>query len=145
MNEVKAPCGGFTVDTNFLDVEGGKLYFRAEAIDTYGFIKGCCVPLIQHVSESSGLDRWEMDKNDIRLASTNAINGLPVFVRIMAYNGMDGDTPEYIYSTGNLCYFQKGKKLVFSCPQIQGSIFSVKFFDVDINTGIATITTKQLN
>ena len=145
MSEVKVPCGGFTVDTDFLGVEGGKLYFRAEAIDIYGFMQGYCATLREDVSESTGTDRWIMDTHDIEVAGMNAINGLPVFVQIMTYLGMDGATPKYIYSTGNLCYFKEGEKIIFSCPQWNGVTFSIKFYDVNINTGIATVTTKELS
>ena len=145
MNENKVPCGGFKVDPLFLGVEGEKLYFKAESIDGYGFMQGYCATLIEDVNESSSIDVWTMDKNDIRLASMNAINGVPVFVRIKSYNGEDNGTTKYTYSTGNLCYFEEGQKLIFSCPFSQKSIFGIKFYDVNINTGIATVTIKQLS
>lgn len=145
MSEVKVPCGGFKVDTNFLDVEGGKLYFRAESIDGCGFMHGYCATLMEEVSESTGTDRWVMDKDDIRAASMNAINRVPVFVQIMTYLTNDEGKIKYAYSTGNLCYFKEGEKIIFSCPQWNGVTFSIKFYDVNINTGIATVTTKELS
>ena len=145
MNENKVPCGGFEVDTEFFELSEGKLYFRAESLDTYGFMPGCCVTLRQDVSESTGTSLWIMDKHDIRVASMNAINGVPVFVQIMMYLGNIEGKIKYAYSTGNLCYFEEGKKLIFSCPYSEGVIFSIKFYDVNINTGIATVTTKQLS
>ena len=145
MNENKVPCGGFEVDTEFFGVRKGKLYFRAGSINNYGFMHGYCATLMEVVSESSGTDRWVMDKDDIKLASKNAINGVPVFVRIKSYNGVDNGTAKYTYSTGNLCYFEEGRKLIFSCPFSIGTTFSIKFYDVNINTGIATVTTKQLS
>ena len=145
MNENKVPCGGFEVDTEFFGVREGKLYFRAESIDGYGFMRGYCAILREDVTESTGSDQWIMDENDIELASMNAINGVPVFVRIMTYLTNDLGKIKYAYSTGNLCYFEKGKKLIFSCPYSEGTTFSIKFYDVNINTGIATVTTKQLS
>ena len=145
MNENKVPCGGVKVDPLVMGVKGEKLYFRPESIDGYGFMHGYCATLREHVNESSGIDEWIMDTSDIGVAGTNAINGVPVFVQIMTYNGMDNGTAKYIYSTGNLCYFEEGEKLIFSCPFSQGSMFVVKFYDVNINTGIATVTTKELS
>ena len=145
MNENKVPCGGFKVDTEFLGVEGGKLYFRAESLDTYGFMPGYCATLRQDVSESAGTSQWIMDEHDIRVASMNAINGVPVFVQIMMYLGNNGGKIKYAYGTGSLCYYEEGKKLIFSCPYSEGVIFSIKFYDVNINTGIATVKTKELS
>ena len=141
MNENKVPCGGFEVDPLFLGVEGEKLYFKAESLDTYRFMPGYCATLRQDVNESSGTSRWIMDEYDIRVASMNAISGVPVFVRIKSYLGSE----KYAYSTGNLCYFEEGEKLIFSCPYSKGVTFSIKFYDVNINTGIATVTTKELS
>ena len=145
MNENKVPCGGFKVDTEFFAVREGKLYFRAQSIDGYGFMHGYCATLRQDVSESAGTSRWVMDKDDIRAASMNAINGVPVFVQIMMYLGNDQGEIKYAYSTGNLCYFEEGKKLIFSCPYLEGVTFSIKFYDVNINTGVVTVTTKELS
>ena len=86
-----------------------------------------------------------MDKDDIRAASMNAINGVPVFVQIMMYLSNNEGKIKYAYSTGNLCYYEKDKKLIFSCPYSEGVTFSIKFYDVNINTGIATVTTKELS
>ena len=145
MNENKVPCGGFEVDTEFLRVEGGKLYFRAESLDTYGFMHGYCATLRQDVNESAGTSKWKMDMHDIGAASINATNGVPVFVQIMTYLTRNEEEIKYAYSTGNLCYYEEGKKLIFSCPQWNGTTFGIKFYDVNINTGIATVTTKQLS
>ena len=145
MNENKVPCGGFKVDTESFAVREGKLYFRAQSIDSYGFMHGYCATLTEEVSESTGTDRWVMDKDDIRAASINAINGVPVFVQIMTYLGQNEGEIIYAYSTGNLCYFKEGEKLIFSCPYSEGVTFSIKFYDVNINTGIATVKTKELS
>ena len=141
MNENKVPCGGFEVDPLFLGVEGEKLYFKAESLDTYGFMPGYCATLIEEVDETSGTDKWIMSKDDISIVSRKAISGVPVFVRIKSYLNPE----KYAYSTGNLCYFKEGKKLVFFCAYSRGSMFSIKFYDVNINTGIATVTTKELS
>ena len=85
MNENKVPCGGFKVDPESFAVREGKLYFRAQSIDGYGFMHGYCATLTEEVSESTGTSRWIMDEHDIRAASMNAINGVPVFVQIMTY------------------------------------------------------------
>lgn len=145
MNENKVPCGGFEVDTESFAVQKGKLYFRPESIDGYGFMRGYCATLREDVTESTGVDRWIMDTHDIEVAGMNAINGVPVFVQIMTYLTNDGGKAKYAYSTGNLCYFKKGEKLIFSCPQWNDVTFSIKFYDVNINTGIATVKTKELS
>ena len=141
MNENKVPCGGFKVDPLFLGVEGEKLYFKAESLDIYGFMPGYCATLIEEVDEASGTDKWIMSKYDIMIVSQKAISGVPVFARIKSYLSPE----KYAYSTGNLCYFEEGEKLVFSCAYSLGSTFSIKFYDVNINTGIATVTMKQLS
>ena len=141
MNENKVPCGGFKVDPIFLGVEGEKLYFKAASLDTYGFMQGYCATLTEHVNESSGIDKWIMSKDDINIVSRKAISGVPVFVRIKSYLGLE----KYAYSTGNLCYFEEGEKLVFSCAYSQGSTFGIKFYDVNINTGIAAVEIKELS
>ena len=141
MNENKVPCGGFKVDPLFLGVEGEKLYFKAESIDGYGFMPGYCATLKEYVNEASGTDKWIMSKDDISIVSRKAISGVPVFVRIMKYLGAG----EYAYSTGNLCYFEKGKKIIFSCFYSQGSTFSIKFYDVNMNNGETTEEVKQLS
>ena len=145
MNENKVPCGGFKVDTKSFAVREGKLYFRAESLDTYGFMPGYCATLRQDVDESAGTSKWKMDTHDIGAASINATNGVPVFVQIMTYLGNDEGEIKYAYSTGNLCYYEEGKKLIFSCPYSHGVTFSIKFYDVNINTGIATVKTKELS
>lgn len=145
MNENKVPCGGFKVDTEFFGVEEGKLYFRPESINDYGFMHGYCATLRQDVDEGAATVQWIMDKDDIRAASMNAINGVPVFVQIMMYLSNNEGKIKYAYSTGNLCYYEKDKKLIFSCPYSEGVTFSIKFYDVNINTGIATVTTKELS
>ena len=145
MNESKVPCGGFKVDTESFAVREGKLYFRAQSIDGYGFMHGYCATLRQDVDESAGTSKWKMDTHDIGAASINATSGVPVFVQIMTYLGNNEGEIKYAYSTGNLCYFEEGKKLIFSCPCSDGVTFSIKFYDVNINTGIATVTTKELS
>ena len=64
-----------------------------------------------------------------------------MFVRIMKYLSAG----EYAYSTVNLSYFEEGKKIRVSWFYSQGSTFSIKFYDVNINTGVVTVTTKELN
>lgn len=145
MNENKVPCGGFEVDTESFAVQKGKLYFRPKSIDGYGFMHGYCATLRQDVDESAGTNKWIMDEHDIGAASINAINGVPVFVQIMMYLGNYEGKIKYAYSTGNLCYFEKGKKLIFSCPYSEGVTFSIKFYDVNINTGVVTVATKELS
>ena len=145
MNENKVPCGGFEVDPEFFGVRKEKLYFRVGSISNYGFMHGYCATLREYVSESTGTSRWTMDEHDIGAASINATNGVPVFVQIMMYLGNNEGEIKYTYSTGNLCYFEEGKKLIFSCPYSDGVTFSIKFYDVNINTGIATVKTKQLS
>ena len=145
MNENKVLCGGFEVDPEFFGVRKGKLYFRAGSISDYGFMHGYCATLRQDVDESAGTSRWIMGEYDIRVASMNAINGVPVFVKIMMYFGNYEGKIKYTYSTGNLCYYEEGKKLIFSCPYSEGVTFSIKFYEVNINTGIATVKTKELS
>ena len=141
MNENKVPCGGFKVDPLFLGMEGEKLYFKAESLDTYGFMPGYCATLIEEVNEASGTDKWTMSQYDINIVSMKAISGVPVFVRIKSYLSLE----KYAYSTGSLCYYKEGKKLIFSCPQSNGTTFGIKFYDVNINTGVVTVTTKELS
>ena len=86
-----------------------------------------------------------MDTHDIGAASINATSGVPVFVQIMTYLTQSEGEIKYAYSTGNLCYYEEGKKLIFSCPQSNGTTFGIKFYDVNINTGVVTVTTKELN
>lgn len=140
MSEVKVPCGGFTVDPNYFNVYNGQLGFNSGYIDQYNFMPGYYATLIEYVEESSGVDQWRMEIGDINAVIFNIANGRPIFVRIMTYRNKD----EYAYSVGNLCYFEEGNKLIFSCPYALGTTFSVKFYDVNINTGVATVTTKQL-
>lgn len=140
MSKVKVPCGGFAVDPTYFNVNNGGLGFNPEYIDSYGFMPGYYAPLIEHVDEAGAVDQWRMESYNISLAIYNITGGRPVFAKIMTYKSKD----EYAYSVGNLCYFEEGEKLIFSCPQSNGTAFSVKFYDVNINTGIVTVTTKQL-
>lgn len=140
MSEVKVPCGGFTVDPTYFYVNDGRLEISPEYIDSYYFMPGYCATLTEDVNESSGTDKWRMNKDDIRLAIFNITSGRPVFVKIKTYLNTD----EYAYGVGNLCYYEEGKKLIFSYPYARGTTFSVNFYDVNINTGVATVTTKQL-
>ncbi len=141
MNENKVPCGGFEVDPTYFYMYEGQLGLNTSFIDGFNFMKGYYANLTQEVDESSGTSRWRMKLSDIQGVIFNIENGNPVFVEIMAYR----NPGEYTYSTGSLCCYKEGKKLIFSCPQSDGTTFSVNFYDVNINTGIATMTTKQLS
>lgn len=141
MNENKVPCGGFEVNSGDFYFAEGKLCFNSAMLDTYGFMPGYCATLIENVDEGSGTDKWEMSKDDIENVSKKAISGVPVFVRIMQYLG-EG---RYAYSTGNLCYFEKGTKLIFSHFCSRGSTFSIIFYDINMKNGEATLTVKQLS
>ena len=137
----KCLVGDLKLTLFFLGVEGEKLYFKAESLDTYGFMPGYCATLIERVDKASGTDKWIMSRDDISIVSRKAISGVPVFVRIMKYLGPE----KYAYSIGNLCYFVEGKKIIFSCFYSQGSTFSIKFYDVNMNNGETTEEVKQLS
>ena len=141
MNENKVPCGGFKVDPTYFRVYKGQLELDASFIDTYGFMRGYCAYLVEHVDESAAYDKWQMEPSEIENVIFNIKSGNPVFAEIRTYLGPG----QYAYSTGNLCYYKEGKKLIFSCPYSEGVTFSIKFYDVNINTGIATVKTKQLS
>ena len=136
MNENKVPCGGFEVDPTYFHVFGGQLGFNVEFIDTFNFMPGYCAKLIQ-----SATNEWLMDSGTIGVAISFTKQGYPVFLQIRERLG-EG---RFAYSVGNLCYYEEGKKLIFSCPQSNGTTFGVKFYDVNINTGVVTVTTKELN
>ena len=136
MNENKVPCGGFEVDPTYFYVYEGQLEFKAEFIDTYNFMPGYCAKLIQ-----SATNEWLMDSGSIGLAIFFTKQGYPVFLQIRERLG-EG---QFAYSVGNLCYCEEGKKLIFSCPQSNGTTFGIKFYDVNINTGVVTVTTKELS
>lgn len=141
MNENKVPCGGFKVDPTYFYVNEGQLEFNTAFLDGLNFMRGYCARLVEHVDESAGNDKWQMGLDEIENVIFNIKSGNPVFVEIRTYLSPD----QYAYSTGSLCYYEKGKKLIFSCPQSDGSWFAVKFYDVNINTGVATVTMKQLS
>ena len=136
MNENKVPCGGFKVDTTYFRVDEGQLEFKPEFIDTFNFMKGYCVQLTQ-----SATNEWLMSSGSIDNAISFTKQGNPVFIQIRERLG-EG---QFAYSVGNLCYYEEGKKLIFSCPQSNGTTFGVKFYDVNINTGVVTVTTKELS
>ena len=136
MNENKVPCGGFKVDPTYFHVYEGQLEFKPEFIDTFNFMPGYCAKLIQ-----SATNEWLMDLGSIGVAISFTKQGYPVFLQIRERLG-EG---QFAYSVGNLCYYEEGKKLIFSCPQSNGTTFGVKFYDVNINTGVVTVTTKQLS
>ena len=136
MNENKVPCGGFKVDPTYFHVDEGQLGFNVEFIDTFNFMPGYCVKLIQ-----SATNEWVMSSYFIGLAIYFTKQGYPVFIQIQERLG-EG---QFAYSVGNLCYCEEGKKLIFSCPQSNGTTFGVKFYDVNINTGVVTVTTKELS
>ncbi len=136
MNENKVPCGGFEVDPTYFYMYEGQLGLNTEFIDTYGFMRGCCVYLFE-----SATNEWLMDSGSIKQAIFSTKSGNPVFIQIRERLG-EG---QFVYSVGSLCYYEEGKKLIFSCPQSNGSWFGVKFYDVNINTGVATVTMKLLS
>lgn len=136
MNENKVPCGGFEVDPTYFHVSEGQLGFNAEFIDTYNFMRGYCGQLTQ-----STTNEWLMNLSSIERAISSTKSGDPVFIQIRERLG-EG---RFAYSVGNLCYCEEGKKLIFSCPQSNGTTFGVKFYDVNINTGVVTVTTKELS
>ena len=136
MNEVKVPCGGFTVDPTYFYVYEGQLGFKTEFLDAFYFIRGYCTQLIQ-----SATNEWLIDSGEINTAISFTKRGYPVFLQIQERLG-EG---QFAYSVGSLCYYEEGKKLIFSCPQSNGTTFGVKFYDVNINTGVVTVTTKQLS
>ena len=141
MNENKVPCGGFKVDPTYFHVIGGQLGFNVEFIDTFNFMPGYCACLVEHVDESAGSDEWRMELDEIENVILNIKSGNPVFVEIRTYLG----SGQYAYTTGNLCHYEEGRKLIFSCPQSNGSGFAVNFYDVNINTGVTTLTAKPLS
>ena len=136
MNENKVPCGGFEVDPTYFYVYEGQLELNAEFIDTYNFMRGYCTQLIQ-----SKTNEWLMDSGEMHTAISFTKRGIPVFLQIRERLG-EG---QFAYSVGSLCYYEEGKKLIFSCPQSNGTTFGVKFYDVNINTGVVTVTTKELS
>ena len=136
MNENKVPCGGFKVDPTYFYVYEGQLGLDTSFIDTFNFMKGYCTQLIQ-----SATNEWLMGLGEIELAISFAKRGYPVFLQIRERLG-EG---QFAYSVGNLCYYEEGKKLIFSCPQSNGTTFGIKFYDVNINTGVVTVTTKELS
>lgn len=136
MNENKVPCGGFEVDPTYFHMYKGQLGFNVEFIDTYNFMRGYCTQLIQ-----STTNEWSMDSGEIELAISFTKSGDPVFIQIQERLG-EG---QFAYSVGSLCYYEEGKKLIFSCPQSNGTTFGIKFYDVNINTGKVTVTTKELS
>ena len=136
MNENKVPCGGFKVDPTYFYVYKGQLGFNIEFIDTFNFMPGYCAKLIQ-----SATNEWLMDSGSIGVAISFTKQGYPVFLQIRERLG-EG---QFAYSVGNLCYYEEGKKLIFSCPQSNGTTFGIKFYDVNINTGVVTVTTQELS
>ena len=136
MNENKVPCGGFEVDPNYFYVEEGQLELNTSFLDSSYFIRGYCTYLFE-----SATNEWLMDSGEISLAISFTKGGYPVFIQIRERLG-EG---QFAYSVGNLCYYEEGKKLIFSCPQSNGTTFSIKFYDVNINTGAVTVTTKELS
>ena len=136
MNENKVPCGGFKVDPTYFYMYEGQLEFNAAFLDALSFMPGYCAQLTQ-----SATNEWLMDSGTIGVAISFVKQGKPVFILIRERLG-EG---QFAYSVGNLCYYEEGKKLIFSCPQSNGTTFGVKFYDVNINTGAVTVTTKQLS
>ena len=136
MNENKVPCGGFEVDPAYFYVNEGQLGLNVEFIDTYNFMRGYCTQLIQ-----SKTNEWLMDSGEMHTAISFSKRGYPVFLQIQERLG-EG---QFAYSVASLCYCEEGKKLIFSCPQSNGTTFGVKFYDVNINTGVVTVTTKELS
>lgn len=140
MSEVKVPCGGFTVNPNQFNLAGNELRFKLESLGDYGFMQGCYVTITENVDEETGIDQWRMSQQDVQKVISTVSEGLPVFAQIKTYKGAD----TYAYGVGNLCYFEKGKKLIFSCPYSEGTTFSIRFYDVSINSGIINIRVKEL-
>ena len=136
MNENKVPCGGFKVDPTYFYVYEGQLGLNASFLDDYNFMQGYYAQLIQ-----SATNEWLMGSGEIELAISFTKRGCPVFLQIQERLG-EG---QFAYSVGNLCYYEEGKKLIFSCPQSNGTTFGIKFYDVNINTGVVTVTTKELS
>ena len=136
MNENKVPCGGFEVDPDYFYVYEGQLGLNTSFLDAFNFMQGYCTQLIQ-----SKTNEWLMDSGSIELAISFTKHGYPVFLQIQERLG-EG---QFAYSVGSLCYYEEGKKLIFSCPQSNGTTFGVKFYDVNINTGVVTVTTKELS
>ena len=136
MNENKVPCGGFEVDPNYFYVEEGQLELNTSFLDALYFIRGYCGQLTQ-----STTNEWLMNSGTIQNANFFAKRGDPVFIQIRERLG-EG---QFAYSVGSLCYYEEGKKLIFSCPQSNGTTFGIKFYDVNINTGVVTVTTKELS
>ena len=136
MNENKVPCGGFKVDPTYFYVYEGQLGLDTSFIDGFYFMRGYYTHLIQ-----STTNEWLMGSGEIRLVISFTKQGYPVFLQIRERLG-EG---QFAYSVGNLCYYEEGKKLIFSCPQSNGTTFGVKFYDVNINTGVVTVTTKELS
>ena len=136
MNENKVPCGGFKVDPTYFYMYEGQLGFRPDFLDTFNFMPGYCAQLIQ-----SKTNEWLMSSNSIERVISFTKQENPVFIQIRERLG-EG---QFAYSVGSLCYYEEGKKLIFSCPQSNGTTFGVKFYDVNINTGVVTVTTKELS
>lgn len=136
MNENKVPCGGFKVDPTYFYVDEGQLGLKTEFIDTFNFMRGYCIQLSE-----SATNGWLMSSGSIDLAISLTKQEIPVFLQIRERLG-EG---QFAYSVGNLCYCEEGKKLIFSCPHSDGTTFGVKFYDVNINTGVVTVTTKELS
>ena len=136
MNERKVPCGGFKVDPAYFYVNQGQLEFNAAFLDVLHFMPGYCAQLIQ-----SKTNEWLMSSGSIEQAISFTKQENPVFIQIRERLG-EG---QFAYSVGSLCYYEEGKKLIFSCPYSHGVTFSIKFYDVNINTGIATVKTKELS
>ena len=135
MNENKVPCGGFKVDPTYFYVYEGELGLNTEFLD-FNFIRGYCTQL-----NESATNEWLMDSGSIEAVISFTKQGYPVFLQIRERLG-EG---QFAYSVGNLCYYEEGKKLIFSCPQSNGTTFGIKFYDVNINTGVVTVTTKELS
>ena len=136
MNENKVPCGGFKVDPNYFYVEEGQLELNTSFLDSSYFMSGYCTHLFE-----SATNEWLMDSGSISQAISFTKSGNPVFIQIRERLGKG----QFAYSVGNLCYYEEGKKLIFSCPQSNGTTFGIKFYDVNINTGVVTVTTKELS
>ena len=136
MNENKVPCGGFEVDPTYFHVEEGQLELNTSFLDSFYFMSGYCTQLTQ-----STTNEWLMSSGSISQAIAFTKSGNPVFIQIRERLG-EG---QFAYSVGSLCYYEEGKKLIFSCPQSNGTTFGIKFYDVNINTGVVTVTTKELS
>lgn len=136
MNENKVPCGGFEVDPTYFYMYEGQLGLNTEFIDTFNFMRGYCAYLFE-----SATNELLMSSGEIQNAISFTKQGNPVFLQIQERLG-EG---QFVYSVGSLCYYEEGKKLIFSCPQSNGSWFGVKFYDVNINTGVVTVTMKLLS